>query len=216
MLEKTSGNMKQGKESWWWNEDVQESIQTKKLAKRTLDKDNDEENKAAHKTAKNNVAIAKARTYDLLYAYMDTTEGQKKVLRMAKEREKNSNYIYQSDMIKDEEEGVLVEDLKILERWREYYQKLMNEDNPIEGMNEQQAVVEDSITEITSAEIEMALRNMKNGKASGPDNLPVEVWKSLGRSGVTFLKEALKKITDEEKIPFPGTAKKHVKKSLDL
>ena len=51
-LGKTSGNMKQGKETWWWNEDVQESIQTKKLAKRTLDKDNSEENKAAYKTAK--------------------------------------------------------------------------------------------------------------------------------------------------------------------
>ena len=205
LLGKTSGNMKQGKETWWWNEEVQESIQTKKLAKRTLDKDNSEGNKAAYKTAKKeakrNVAIAKARAYDHLYADMDTTEGQKKVLRMAKEREKNSKDIYQSKVIKDEEERVLVEDLKILERWREYYQKLMNEHNPREGRNEQQAEVEGDITEITSAEIEMALRNMKNGKATGPDNLPVEVWKSLGRTGVNFLKEALNKITDEEKIP---------------
>ena len=122
-------------------------------------------------------------------------------MRMAKERENNSKVIYQSKVIKDEEEGVLVEDLKILERWREYYQKLMNEENPREGRNEQQAEVEGDITEITSAEIEMALRNMKNGKATGPDNLPVEVWKSLGRTGVNFLKEALNKITDEENIP---------------
>ena len=28
----------------------------------------------------------------------------------------------------------------------------------------------------------MAIRNMKNGKATGPDDLPVEVWKSLGRT----------------------------------
>ena len=41
-------------------------------------------------------------------------------------------------------------------------QKLMNEENPREGRNEQQAEVEDDITEITSAEIERALRNMKN------------------------------------------------------
>ena len=132
---------------------------------------------------------------------MDTTEGQKKVLRMAKETEKNSKDIYQSKVIKDEEENVLVQDFKILERWREYYQKLMNEHNPREGRNEQQAEMEGDITEITSAEIEMALRNMKNGKAAGPDNLPIEVWKSLGRTGVNFLKEALNKITDEEKIP---------------
>ena len=132
---------------------------------------------------------------------MDNTEGQKKVLKMAKERENNSKDIYQSKVIKDEEERVLVEDLNILERWREYYQKLMNEHNPREGRNEQQAEVEGDITEITSAEIETALRNMKNGKATGPDNLPAEVWKSLGRTGVNFLKEALKNITDEEKIP---------------
>ena len=31
---------------------------------------------------------------------------------------------------------------------------------------------------ITNAVIEMALRIMKNGKATGPDNLPIGVWKS--------------------------------------
>ena len=44
-----------------------------------------------------------------------------------------------------------MEDPKLLERWREYYQKLMNEHNPREGRNEQQAEVEGDITEITSA-----------------------------------------------------------------
>ena len=46
----------------------------------------------------------------------------------------------------------------------------------------------------------MALRNMKNGIAAGPDNLfeVVELWKSLGRTGVHFLKEALNNITDDE------------------
>ena len=82
---------------------------------------------------------------------MYTTEGQKKLLRMTKEREKNSKDIYQSKVIKDEEDRVLVDDLEILERWMEYYQKLMNEENPRKGRNEQQAEVEVDITEITSA-----------------------------------------------------------------
>ena len=120
---------------------------------------------------------------------------------MAKESEKNSKDIYQSKVIKYEEERVLVADLKILERWTKFYQKLMNEENPTEERNEQQAEVDDDITEISSAEMETAFRNIKNRKATGPDNLPVEVWKSLGRTGVNFLKEALYNITDEEKIP---------------
>ena len=61
--------------------------------------------------------------------------------------------------------------------------------------------MEDDSTAITSADIEMAHTNMNNGKATGPDNLPVEVWKRLGRPGVHFLKESLNKITDEENIP---------------
>ena len=84
------------------------SIQTKKLAKKTLDKEKHEENKAAYKTAKkeanNNVAIANARAYDRLYADMDTSEGQKKVLRMAKEKENNTKDIYQSHVFKYEED----------------------------------------------------------------------------------------------------------------
>ena len=76
----------------------------------------------------------------------------------------------------------------------------MNKENPRKERNEQQAVVEDAIREITSTEIELALRNLKNGKAIGPDNLPIEVLKSLERTGVNFLKEALNKITEEEKI----------------
>ena len=82
-----------------------------------------------------------------------------------------------------------MEDLNILERWREYYQKLMNEENPRRGRNEQQAEVDNGITGITSADIEMAPRNTKNGKSIGLDNLAVEVWKSLGRTGVNFLKK---------------------------
>ena len=83
-----------------------------------------------------------------LYADMDTTEGQNKVLMMAKEKGNNSKNIYQSKAIKDVEdrETVLVDDLKILERWRKYYHKRMNEENTSEGRDEQQAEVDDAIT----------------------------------------------------------------------
>ena len=64
----------------------------------------------------------------------------------------------------------------------------MNEENPREGRNDQPAEVEDDITEITSADIELALRDMNYLRATGPDNLPVEVWKSLGRTVVNCLK----------------------------
>ena len=56
--------------------------------------------------------------------------------------------------------------------------------------------MEDDIAEITSAAIENSLRKMKYGKAAGPDNLPVQMWKGLERTGLNFLKESLNKGTD--------------------
>ena len=54
-----------------------------------------------------------------------------------------------------------------------------------------------SNTDFSNQVIMTLLHNM----LQGPDNLPIEVWKSFGRTGVNFLKEALNKVTDEEKIP---------------
>ena len=43
----------------------------------------------------------------------------------------------------------------------------------------------------------MAIKNMKNGTATGPDKYPVLAWTRLRRTGVNFLKEALNKISEE-------------------
>jgi len=37
---------------------------------------------------------------------------------------------------------------------------------------------------ITKEEIREALKNMANGKAVGPDQIPVEVWKFIGEVGL--------------------------------
>ena len=42
---------------------------------------------------------------------------------------------------------------------------------------------------------------MKNGKATGPDNIPVELWKSLGKEVIDMLRDLMKKIDQEEKMP---------------
>nr|XP_027227214.1 uncharacterized protein LOC113819172 [Penaeus vannamei] len=167
LLGRTSGKCKPGKETWWWNDEVQESLKRKKEAKKTLDMENNDENKEvyklAKKEAKKSVARAKARAYQVLYEDMETIDGQKRALRMAKQRDKNSKDIYQTKLIKDEKGNVLVENAEILKRWQEYFNKLMNEENPRESRQETQRVVEKRTIEITSEEVEKAMKKMKNG-----------------------------------------------------
>ena len=42
---------------------------------------------------------------------------------------------------------------------------------------------------------------MKNGKAFGPDDVPVEVWKCPGEGAVEFLMKQFKMMLDTEKMP---------------
>ena len=57
------------------------------------------------------------------------------------------------------------------------------------------------VTDITKAEVRRALGKMKNGKAVGPDGIPVEAWKALEEEGVDILWMLMKKIMDSETIP---------------
>ena len=88
----------------------------------------------------------------------------------------------------------------IIERWKGYYGKLLNEENPRKVFSD--GVPHEGLTPaINSPEVEVALNGMKHGKAMGPDGIPVEVWKSLGEEGVDMLLDLLQKIFEREKIP---------------
>lgn len=85
-------------------------------------------------------------------------------------------------------------------RWKEYFERLLNEENPqkiAEEGNPQARAVTDS----TREEVKRALNKMKNGKAVGPDGIPVEVWKALGEGGVDILWDLFSKIFHQVKIP---------------
>ena len=82
----TFGKRKGDRETWWWNEKVQESIKEKKEAKKTWDKIRNENTKKIFKEkkskAKKAVAMAKGRAYDNLYARLETKKGAKRVVQI--------------------------------------------------------------------------------------------------------------------------------------
>ncbi|XP_047469167.1 craniofacial development protein 2-like [Penaeus chinensis] len=51
-LKKLAGKSKTDKETWWWNEEVQQHIKLKKETKKILDQENNIENREAYKIAK--------------------------------------------------------------------------------------------------------------------------------------------------------------------
>ena len=95
---------------------------------------------------------------------------------------------------------VLWEHDQIIERWKGYYGKLLNEENP--GTVFGDGVPNEGLTPaVNRKEVDVAFKGMKHGKAMGPDGIQVEVWKSLGEEGVDMLLDLLQKIFEQEKMP---------------
>ncbi|KAK3572495.1 hypothetical protein QTP86_033919 [Hemibagrus guttatus] len=95
----SSGRRKEDKETWWWNEEVQDSIQRKRLAKKKWDMDRTEENRQEYKElqrrVKREVSKAKQKAYDELYTRLDTREGEKDLYRLARQRDRDGKDVQQ-------------------------------------------------------------------------------------------------------------------------
>ncbi|KAK3546945.1 hypothetical protein QTP86_005335 [Hemibagrus guttatus] len=196
----SSGRRKEDKETWWWNEEVQDSIQRKRLAKKKWDMDRTEENRQEYKElqrrVKREVSKAKQKAYEELYTRLDTREGEKDLYRLARQRDRDGKDVQQVRVIKDRDGRVLTSEESVQRRWKEYFEELMNEENErekrVEGVNS----VEQKVDKIRKDEVRKALKRMKSGKAVGPDDIPVEVWKCLGEAAVEFLASLFNRVLE--------------------
>ncbi|KAK3575517.1 hypothetical protein QTP86_029268 [Hemibagrus guttatus] len=127
----SSGRRKEDKETWWWNEEVQDSIQRKRLAKKKWDMDRTEKNsqeyKESQRRVKREVSKAKQKAYDELYTRLDTREGQKDLYRLSRQRDRDGKDVQQVRVIKDRDGRVLRSEESVQRRWKEYFEELMNE-----------------------------------------------------------------------------------------
>ena len=92
VLRVTFGKRKGDRKTWWWNEEVQESIKEKKEAKKAWDKIRDKNTKKIYKEKKSKtkkaVTMAKGRTYGDFYSRLETKKGEKELYRLARQRDR--------------------------------------------------------------------------------------------------------------------------------
>ncbi|KAK3564084.1 hypothetical protein QTP86_007516 [Hemibagrus guttatus] len=116
----SSGRRKEDKETWWWNEEVQDSIQRKRLAKNKWDMDRTEENRQEYKElqrrVKREVSKAKQKAYDELYTRLDTRDGEKDLYRLARQRDRDGKDVQQVRVIKDKDGRVLTSEESVQRR----------------------------------------------------------------------------------------------------
>ena len=106
----------------------------KRNAKKKYDEtgtDEDKErNRVAKKEAKVAVAQAKQQAMDSVYEELETKEGQKKIYKIAKGRNKATKDITHIKQIKNEDGAVMCSSSDIKGRWKQYFERLLSEENP--------------------------------------------------------------------------------------
>ena len=201
----SSKQRKEDKETWWWDEEVQESIRKKRLAKKRWHIQRDEESKQEYKEmrreAKKEVAKAKSKAYDELYEGLDSKEGEKTLYRLARQRHQAGKDVQQVRMMKDKDGNVMTDEKSVLRMWKEYYMGLMNEDNERERREIDGERVNLEVESVSKEEVMENMQRMKNGKAVGPDDIPVKVWKCLGESALKFLTKLYNRTMESERMP---------------
>ena len=98
--------------------------------------------------------------------------------------------------IQDKTGTLLTEPKAVLNRWKEYIEELYNKEEKPDSVDidEECNTAEDQGPDLLTEEILLALKEMKNNKAEGPDNIPAEMLKGLDGKATAVLIDICKTI----------------------
>jgi hypothetical protein len=85
--------------------------------------------KEARRSTKKVVSETRGQAYTELYRKLDMKEGENDVYKIDKLRERKTRDFNQVKCIKHETDRLLVKDEEIKNRWREYFDKLFNDES---------------------------------------------------------------------------------------
>lgn len=197
------------KRTAWWSEEIKDQVKLKKKRWAEYLIKNTEE---AYKTYKEQRTIvkrmvidAKGKTWQDFGEKLEknSRENQKLFYNVLKNLRKGKKP--DSTLIKDNNGKVLSDPIEIMNRWRQYFQELLqtqgtnNEENT--QTEDKQRQTENEEEGITEEELTTALNKMKNGKSPGHDRITGEMLKQMGKQGTKAFLKMFNKIWNEEIIP---------------
>ncbi|XP_050421358.1 uncharacterized protein LOC126833839 [Adelges cooleyi] len=189
----------------WITMEIVQDIERRRLLKNKTD----EESKRQYKTLRNKInrEAKKAKEMwieknceeiDNMMKYNQQDKAYKLIKRYFNEKKSQCTHV------KDKEGNLLIDEIAIANRWKEYVEELYGEEintdllveTPTDGDFDSNAD-----TRILKSEFEDALQTMKKNKAPGPDELNTELLQQTGDEIKNALYELLCQIYETGKIP---------------
>ena len=179
-----SSNHPWRKQTWWWNNQVEEAVREKRRCFKLWKAGG---SRAAYNTAKrtSNHAVHQARNEAKKVALQKIDPRSGDVYRLAKQMRRDNQDVMGEKPVKNDAGQLSLDEEAKKEAWREHYERLLkvefpwnpedlSEESPVEGPSEP----------ITLEMITRAISKMASGKAAGPSGIVAEMLKPFGEAGV--------------------------------
>jgi hypothetical protein len=201
-------------ETWWWNDEVAALTKEKRRLYRILDKskkagackDVIEENKRSYNLAKCEAkrVVTRAQEIERQKFCEKLVEEDKKgnVFRVAKQIVRKNRDVVGEGCVKDTDGKIVVDDGKLLEVWRAYYDKISNEEFAWDSNSlSDVGAVCGPCERISVKEVTEAIAKMKSSKAAGPSGVVADMVKAAGGVGAEWMTDVCNAVVKNGKIP---------------
>jgi hypothetical protein len=194
------------KETWWWNEEVAVGIKRKRDSfrrwQKTRNKEDQDLYKELAKEGRKLIGKAKAVAREGFVNRLQSKDGRENLFRVMKQMVKENKDVVGMCCLKDNEGNILSDEGRVRDKWKEYMEKLMNEENNFNKENLEEAPMKSGVFKLISVlEVREAVGGMKLGKVGGPTGVVAEMIKAAGEVGIEWLTELCNDIISQGSIP---------------
>jgi hypothetical protein len=167
------------KNKGWMTQDILDLMEQRRKMKNYPDK-----YKEINKHIKKRIKEAKEEWIKEQCEEMETYEKKYDAFNMHKKVKEITGSIKKCQIgkLKDKDGNLIVDLENKIKRWTEYLNELFEDDR-----NNLTQIINATGPDILKEEVEYAIRNAKNGKANGPDEIPTELLKLLNDKSVTII-----------------------------
>ena len=209
---KTKGPQRR-KETWWWNKEVAEVVKEKRRLFKIFDKSKKVDDKKTVEANGKIYHVAKCEARRVIFKAqeaerkrfgeeLDNENEKGNVFRVAKQIVNRNKDVVGAGCVKDTDGNVVVDDEKLMEVWRAYYDKLSNEEfSWSKDSLAETSMVSGPSESISIKEVEAAIAKMKNNKAAGPSGVVADMVKAAGEVGLMWVTDVCNAVVRDGRIP---------------
>ncbi|XP_047477357.1 uncharacterized protein LOC125030982 [Penaeus chinensis] len=130
------------------------------------------------------------------YNIMETDERERSIYRVACQKARTKQDVGELKYIKDQQDQMLIGEIEVRNRWREYFNFLLNVENEWENLPSL-ASTEGPVQNVCKEEVRKAIKNMRSGKSAVCSRVTIELIKALDEKGVEMILSILESMLEE-------------------